>query len=146
MPMIRPNCRQLPPEVPARGLASAAARSSAAGERGSALVGSIRSVLEVADAAPFYYYLAQLQAVRSGKWKLIFPRKQRNKQLPLRLIDLDSDIHEDTNVASQNPDVVARLTKLADRARTELGDDKKPGSGQRPAGMVAKPTARVLGK
>ena len=44
------------------------------------------------------------------------------------------------------PDVLARLIKLADKARAELGDGKKPGAGQRPAGMVEKATPRLLSK
>ncbi len=97
-------------------------------------------------AAFYYYRLAELQAVRAGNWKLIFPRKQRNRKLQLSLIDLDADIHEDTNRVEQHPDVVARLTKLADLARSELGDGKRPGTGQRPAGMVEKATPRLLSK
>ena len=44
----------------------------------------------------------------------------------------------------QDPDVVARLMILADRARHELGDGVRSGKSQRPAGFVEKPTPRSL--
>jgi len=44
---------------------------------------------------------------------------------------LDSDIAEQINVAAANPEVVARLTALADKGREELGDYDRIGSGVR---------------
>ena len=103
--------------------------------------------------AYFFYYGRQLQAVRSGKWKLHFPHGYRtmsgrpggtggiparyeNKQIGLALFDLESDIGETRNVAEENPDVVKRLSELGDRMRKELGDNKVKGSGNRPAGQL----------
>jgi len=100
----------------------------------------------------FYYYeMANLQAVRSGKWKLHLPGK-RKRSVPLpkeiehtaMLFDLDADLAETTDVAPQHPDVVARLTALAEKAREDLGDGNRPGKNQRPAGWVDDPKAQVL--
>ncbi|MBM3334460.1 sulfatase, partial [Candidatus Sumerlaeota bacterium] len=83
----------------------------------------------------YYYYTADLQAVRSGNWKLCLPRKTiarekketRTDQLPLRLYDLMSDIGEVRNLAADHPDVVARLAGLADKGRDDLGDGARAG-------------------
>lgn len=101
----------------------------------------------------YYYFRDQLQAVRSGPWKLHLARKQRRrgkkakpKQLPNRLYHLDKDIGEKTNVAAENPDVVKRLLALAQKAREDLGDGKQAGKGQRPAGRVKKAVALTKDK
>ena len=96
-----------------------------------------------------FYFLGQLQAVRSGKWKLYLPleekwdrRRWRNDQCDpceLRLVDLDADIGEEHNLAAANPEVVKRLTAYAEQAREELGDIGKSGTGQRPAGHYPNP-------
>ncbi|MCB0719004.1 MAG: sulfatase [Bacteroidetes bacterium] len=111
------------------------------------------------DASPqeayyFYYNQNELQAMRSGKWKLVFPHGYRTMigQAPgrdgipgkydyspraeLALYDLDADIDESTNVLDQHPEVVARLTALADAERAELGDKLTgvEGSGNREPG------------
>ena len=98
----------------------------------------------------YYYQMDQLQAVRSGRWKLFVPlaSKKRNWGKPegkteLKLFDLVADIHEDHNVAAAHPKVVARLLQWAERARTELGDMERTGTGQRPAGWVDKPSPRL---
>ena len=88
----------------------------------------------------FWYRVNELHAVRSGRWKLHFPHTYRTMmgQLPgqdglpgkyntgvkigLELFDLESDIGESRNVADQHPDVVARLSHLADSMRSVLGD------------------------
>jgi len=94
----------------------------------------------------YYYFRDQLQAVRSGKWKLHLPRmrRRRSKQnksrtIPARLYDLHADIAEKKNVASDHPDVVKHLTTLAEQARRDLGDGKQQGKNQRPAGFVENP-------
>ncbi len=99
----------------------------------------------------YYYQMDQLQAVRSGKWKL-FPAmdsKKRNWGKPegrteLKLFDLSADIHEDNNVAEANPEVVRRLLALAEKAREDLGDVDRPGKGQRKAGWVDQPAPRLM--
>ena len=82
----------------------------------------------------FYYYRDQLQAVRSGKWKLHLPRTEKprgkNKpvQRPAQLYDLRADIAESTNVADKHPDVVQRLVALAKAHEKELAaNSRKPG-------------------
>ncbi|MEA3224437.1 MAG: sulfatase [Planctomycetota bacterium] len=93
------------------------------------------------EAFYFYNYL-RLNAVRSGKWKLVLPRpaKPPGTGWSGRMIDavektqlynLEADIEERYNVADQHPEIVARLMKLIDKARADLGDHKTVGSGAR---------------
>lgn len=100
----------------------------------------------------FYYYQRdQLQAVRSGRWKLYLrldnyvrnasPEKQPR---PLSLFDLTTDIHEEHNRASDEPQVLAELTQLAEEARLELGDGPRIGRGIRKPGWVEKPVPQML--
>ncbi len=99
----------------------------------------------------YYYYMDQLQAVRSGKWKLYLALDQKRTS-PVRyvsapeieLYDLVDDLAETNNVAQEYPEVVARLQELAERAREDLGDRDRPGSGQREAGFVENPTPRLI--
>ncbi|MEO2032698.1 MAG: sulfatase [Planctomycetaceae bacterium] len=103
--------------------------------------------------AYYFYYGNQLQAIRSGKWKLHFPHQYRTMNgrpggtggIPTRysqanigqeLFDLEADVGETTDVAGQNPDVVARLSRLAAGMRKELGDEDITGSGVRSAGQL----------
>jgi arylsulfatase A-like enzyme len=99
----------------------------------------------------FYYYFGdQLQAVRSGPYKLYLPLEKpagpsaQQKPTAARLYDLTSDLQEMRNLASDKPEVVARLIAFAERARRELGDNDQPGTGQRPAAKIANPTPRVM--
>jgi arylsulfatase A-like enzyme len=98
----------------------------------------------------YYYQMDQLQAVRSGKWKMFvaLDSKKRNwgkpeGPQPLKLFDLSKDIHEDHNVAESHPEVVKRLSALAEKARADLGDTDRPGKGQRKAGWVKKASPRL---
>ena len=95
----------------------------------------------------YYYFRGQLQALRSGDWKLHLARTQRGRgrnakttKLPDRLYNLKSDIGEKNNVAKANPEVVKRLLGLAAKAREDLGDDapehKTEGRNTRKAGFV----------
>jgi arylsulfatase A-like enzyme len=93
--------------------------------------------------AYYFYQMDQLQAVRSGKWKLFVPMqsKKRNWGKPegateVKLFDLVADIHEDHNIAAEHPGVVQRLLTLADTARKDLGDGSTLGANQRPAGWA----------
>lgn len=92
----------------------------------------------------FYYYArTQLQAVRSGPWKLHVPRKAdetwRRYSKPADVFDIPSpllynlanDIAETTNVAEQHPDVVTKLLQLAEHARTDIGDTDRIGKNAR---------------
>jgi len=91
----------------------------------------------------YYYHTTQLQAARSGKWKLVLPQEHKlrgwdgvEENTPLQLFDLSTDIGETNNVAEDHPQVVARLMAYAQQARLELGDGETQGTGQRPAGWV----------
>ncbi len=108
---------------------------------------------EAGETSPYdafcFYFLGQLQAVRSGKWKLYLPleekwdrRRWSNRTCDpceLKLVDLDADIGEEQNLAAANPDVVERLTAYAEQAREELGDIGRVGTGQRAAGHYPDP-------
>ena len=104
--------------------------------------------------AYYFYWGRELQAVRSGKWKLHFPHEYRtvkgkvpaegkpaayaNAKLEMSLFDLENDIGETANVAEKHPEIMTRLKSLAEAMRDELGDSaqKKEGKGVRPAGML----------
>lgn len=99
----------------------------------------------------YYYHGPQLQAVRSGKWKLFLPLDQgwvtlTGKTAPraLALYDLERDAGETRDVSAAHPEVVRRLTAMADKARSDLGDVDRQGKGERPAGRYANPAPRVL--
>lgn len=108
------------------------------------------------EAYFFYYHRNHLEALRSGRWKLHFPhgyRTMRGREsgadgLPgkydysartgLELYDLEADVGESRDVAAEHPDVVRRLSLLADRMRAELGDELVgiEGSANRDPGRV----------
>ena len=107
------------------------------------------------DYFPCYYSRGELQAVRDRQFKLVFPHKYRTvkglKQwndgrssgykYPLAkfaLYDLKADIGETTDVSSEHPEIVERLSTFADQARADLGDklQKKLGTGCRPIGKL----------
>jgi len=98
----------------------------------------------------FYYYMdEQLQAVRSGKWKLHLPLQKvyrKSKGRPMKLIDLSADPGETHDLSRDHPKVVQRLMDLAQKARSELGDLGQAGSGRRAAGYVNQPTPQVLSR
>lgn len=108
----------------------------------------------------FYYWINELHAIRSGRWKLHFPHPYRSlKSLPGRdgmpgpyvqkktgyeLYDLETDAIESSNVANLFPEVVERLKKLAKIAHQDLGDSltKQPGENRREPGRLPKPADR----
>ncbi len=95
----------------------------------------------------FYYYrLEQLQAVRSGRWKLYVTAVAGKDGEPVksRLFDVVRDAGEQVNVAAAHPDVVRRLTGEAAKARHVLGDRGVAGTGRRPAGRVESPVPQRL--
>ena len=100
--------------------------------------------------ALFFYQGYQLQAVRSGRWKLHVPHHYRSihgailstptfqgsyrqDSIGLSLFDLESDIGERINLADSHPDVVERLLGYIDAMRLDLGDQLTDiaGSGRR---------------
>ena len=104
------------------------------------------------EALFFYYDHNALEALRSGKWKLVFPHVYRSLtgtpgrdgtpagdthlRCGLELYDLEADIGEQHDVAADFPRVVARLTALADAMRADLGDSLsgREGRGRREPG------------
>lgn len=111
------------------------------------------------EALFFYYENGQLQAVSSGRWKLMFPHTYRTiagqppgrdgqptryvqrKLEQAELYDLETDSSESHNVASAQPEVVKRLEQLAEQARADLGDSltARKGTGTREPGRIPSP-------
>jgi arylsulfatase A len=105
----------------------------------------------------FYcYYGRQLRAVRDRRWKLFFPHKSstlngraggrdgipvdyNQEHVDSWLFDLKNDAGETTDVAAQHPEIVARLEKEAEKARSALGDELtgRKGNEVRPAGQLS---------
>lgn len=103
----------------------------------------------------FYYNVGELQAVRSGEWKLTLPHNSRSmkgqtpgkdgrpgkyvtEKVGLELYNLERDPGETTNVFDQHPEIVEKLQRLAEQAREQLGDSatKREGKGARTPGRV----------
>jgi arylsulfatase A len=86
----------------------------------------------------FYYWMNNLEAVRSGPWKLHFAKR---KVEMLELYNLHDDIGETTNLAAQHPEVVAELQMHAEHARASMGDARlgRIGNDLRAIGRVDNP-------
>jgi arylsulfatase A len=101
----------------------------------------------------YFYFLKELQAVRSGRWKLHVPHgyghvsepghdgspgKTEQRREELALYDLENDRGETKNVAADHPDVVKRLLEFVEQAREDLGDSAtgRKGANVRAAGQV----------
>jgi arylsulfatase A len=96
--------------------------------------------------AHYYFSNYQLQAVRQGPWKLaIKPQTESIGRAALsdastsapRLYHLEKDIGERTDVADSNPEIVAKLTALAEKMDAEIGGAEP--TSRRPAGKVQDP-------
>jgi arylsulfatase A-like enzyme len=95
--------------------------------------------------AHYYFASYNLQAVRQGPWKLAIATQPETMDKGAandasknpRLYNLDTEIGEQTNLADKHPDIVAKLTALADKMNAELGG-KEP-KARRPAGEVENP-------
>lgn len=106
------------------------------------------------EAFAFYYRQNQLQAVRSGPWKLVLPHEYPSmkgqepgkdgkpgkavstKVEKPELYNLKDDRNETTDVSAKHPDVMAMMQKHVEAFRTELGDSltKRTGQGVREPG------------
>jgi arylsulfatase len=104
----------------------------------------------------YYYRKNNLEAVRDENWKLVFPHPGRtyegfaagkdgmpggaNENFGFEggLYDLRRDPGERYNVMNDNPEVVKRLTQIADEARQDIGDDltKSEGKNRRTIGKI----------
>jgi arylsulfatase A-like enzyme len=120
----------------------------------------IRSVLMGDARAPgphevFYYFRGlELEAVRDREWKLVLPAPAANAAGKAKakgkakgsvkapntalLFNLKTDIGESTDVAAQHPEIVARLQKLVEKMKDDLGTTGF-GPGCRPLGKVENP-------
>ncbi len=106
----------------------------------------------------FYYRGGQLQAVRSGTWKLHVPHayptleggvagqdgavgRYERGEIGVALFDLEADPGETRDVADAHPDVVQRLLALIDSARVDIGDvlTEATGVNARPPAFVDEP-------
>jgi arylsulfatase A len=80
----------------------------------------------------FHYYRGfNLEAVRSGPWKLHLAQNE--------LYNLKDDIGEAKNVAAAHADIVAKLQEHAETMKADLGDKTKDAPGVRELGRVANP-------
>lgn len=109
------------------------------------------------DVFYHYYRVNELQAVRSGPWKLILPHtaycydpnevgkdglpgKSSNIKIEqAELYNLDNDLGETTNVAFQYPEVMKQMMVLTEYGRNSLGDSltNRTGNAVRQPGMVS---------
>lgn len=95
----------------------------------------------------YYYNKNSLEAVRNDRWKLVFPHPHRTyeglmpgndgfggkteqRQAELSLYDLRRDPGERYDVKELYPEVVEDLSKLADKAREDMGDDLRDVKGK----------------
>ncbi len=91
--------------------------------------------------AVYFYDGVELQAVRSGRWKLHLPHAYRTvarpgkdgnageeerRDLALSLFDLEADPGETANVAAQHPDVVKRLKAAAAAFDLDIKKTRRP--------------------
>lgn len=95
--------------------------------------------------AHYYFSSYNLQAVRQGPWKLAIATQPETmgkqaasdaKTNP-RLYNLDQEIDERTNLAAQHPDIVAKLTALAEKMAAEIGGNEP--KSRRPPGEAENP-------
>jgi arylsulfatase len=102
----------------------------------------------------YYYWPAELQAVRSGNWKLHVPHNHRHQGVAagrdgvsagettgrqeLALYNLKEDPGEQHDLSEQYPDVVSRLMRMVNMGRASLGDSitQSIGSDTRSPGSV----------
>ncbi len=151
-----PAIVRLPGHIPAGVTSDAVVRSIDLAPTLAAILGSDLldgTVIDGANAWPvftgkskqdtaehFYFYRGNdLQAVRSGRWKLHLPHNYNSvdggvvenggavgsylsRRIELSLFDLETDIGETTDVSADHPEQVRRLLALAETARAEIGD------------------------
>ncbi len=105
--------------------------------------------------ALFYFKGNRLEAVRSGPWKLAIVKQiengidketaHPNEPLTPILFNLESDIGETTDVASQHPEIVKRLQGYIHEMDGDLGIRGR-GPGVRAPGVVKNPQPLLIRK
>ena len=105
----------------------------------------------------YYYRYNNLEAVRMGNWKLVFPHYGRTYKdqkpgkdgfpgpsleqhfEPEALYDLRRDPGEEYDVQLAHPEIYRQLKEYAEKVRKDLGDDltDTEGTGRRPFGKLA---------
>lgn len=111
--------------------------------------------------ALFFYWDRDLQAVRSGPWKLHLPHRYQTlkdkpgkdgkpaayaiKQLEKSLFNLEHDPEEQINLIEKKPEVVVKLMQYVEPARLDLGDAQHAinGTGVRLPGKTQAPVKNV---
>ena len=110
--------------------------------------------------AYFFYWGNSLEAVRTGKWKLHFPHTYQTlsgrpggtggvpvnydtARINLALFDQETDPGETTDLANEYPEIVAKMERMADRMREDLGDAARQmlGTGKREPGRLMDATS-----
>jgi len=101
----------------------------------------------------YYYDRNNLKGIRNGQWKLVFPclsqtynkpgaigangfpGKYGSDSVSLALFDLRTDPGEERDVKDKHPEIVQKLSAIADKYRNEIGDGltNKTGTEVRPA-------------
>ena len=122
---------------------------------GKSIMNLIKGTSDKSPQEAYYFYMGrQLQAIRMGNWKLHFPHgyrtmagrpggkggiptKYSQARIGVSLFDLDKDIGETTDVKETHPEILAKMQQLGEAMRTELGDNKRQGKGQRQPGRLA---------
>jgi arylsulfatase A-like enzyme len=105
------------------------------------------SMPELQDRPIYAYIHTHLQTVRIGDWKLHVARPAEPAWTPNwahhinredvidfpepKLYNLRTDIGEQTDVAAEHPEIVARLLELAEAGRNDIGDYDRIGEGAR---------------
>jgi arylsulfatase len=102
----------------------------------------------------YYYHKNDLEAIRQGQWKLVFPHTSRSYKSfppgndgwpgkvsqvkePMALYNLSVDPGETMDVQAEHPEIVKGLETLAEQYRSALGDNltDRKGTERRPAAV-----------
>jgi len=96
--------------------------------------------------AQYYFFQFKLQAIRQGPWKLALVSQNETMGRPAladastdnpRLYNLDEEIGEKTNLADKHPEIVSKLTALAEKMEAEIGGSQP--AARRPGGKADHP-------
>ena len=121
---------------------------------GKSITNLIKGTSNKSPHEAYYFYMGrQLQAIRMDNWKLHFPHgyrtmagkpggkggiptKYSGAQIGLSLFDMGNDIGETTDVKEKYPEILTKMKALGESMRKDLGDNRNPGTGRRPAGRL----------